>query len=128
MSTINQKDDFMEKAEVEPAHKSINIPDDFVYNATTTAVPKEVIQYHYERAKGGKLHKKRPGQSVRREMTERRISNNIQMYNSAMIIPDTKELFIGQSQQDYGFSQNDFAQSNMSIGTQQDFVRSQLSS
>lgn len=64
--------------------QSFNLPDDYRYDATTSAVPKEIIQRNFDKIKQGKLHPKRQGQSIRREMTERRISNNIMMYNSAV--------------------------------------------
>lgn len=72
------------------------MPDDFKYNPNSTAVPVEIIQRNFDKIKQGKLHPKRPGQSVRREMTERRISNNIMLYNSAVMKPDAAELFVGQ--------------------------------
>ena len=72
------------------------VREDFKYNANTTAVPIEIIQRNFEKIKEGVLHPKRKGQSIRREMTERRISNNIQLYNAAVMQPDSTMLFIGQ--------------------------------
>ena len=74
------------------------MPDGFIYNPNASAVPLEVIQNNYNKIKQGRLHPKRPGQSVRREMTERRISNNIMLYNSAIVKPNEQDLFIGQKQ------------------------------
>ena len=66
-----------------------------MYNPNTSAVPVEVIQKNFDKIKQGKLHPKRPNQSIRREMTERRISQNILLYNSAANRQDKVDLFIG---------------------------------
>ena len=66
-----------------------------MYNAYQPAVPREVIQANFNKIAQRSLHPKRQGHSVRREMTERKISDNIMQFNSAIISPDTSELFIG---------------------------------
>ena len=75
----------------------VSIPADFKYDATTPAVPLEVTQHNYDKIFEGKLHPRRAGQSVRREMTERRISMNIALFNSAVEKKNNNDLFIGRS-------------------------------
>ena len=61
----------------------MRVPEGFVYNAKTLAVPREVIQDNYNKIFDGRLHPKRKNHSIRREMTERRITENIRQYNTA---------------------------------------------
>ena len=56
--------------------------------------------------------------SVRREITEKRISQNIQNYNSATVMPETADLFIGRSK-DYETSMiNEESTARRSLATQ----------
>ena len=53
----------------------INIqPKNFVYNPNVPALPLEVINANFQKIFDGGLHPKQSGHSIRREMTELRIS------------------------------------------------------
>ena len=71
------------------------MPEGFVYNAKTLAVPREVIQDNYNKIFDGRLHPKRKNHSIRREMTERRITENIRQYNTANAQTNMTDLWVG---------------------------------
>ena len=73
----------------------MKVPEGFVYNAKTLAVPREVIQDNYNKIFDGRLHPKRKSHSIRREMTERRITENIRQYNSTNIQANMSDLWVG---------------------------------
>ena len=58
-------------------------------------MPMEVINDNYKKMFDGRLHPRRPGHSVRREMTEQRISDNIKKFNSTVDRSDISDLFVG---------------------------------
>ena len=74
-----------------------HMPEGIVNNAAGPALPPEIVQMNYLKNFDGSLHPKRPSNSVRREMTERRISQNIKQFNSAVATNDISDLYVGSS-------------------------------
>ena len=69
------------------------------HTASTSAIPREVIQDKYNKIKLGLLHPRKNSKSVRREITEQRIQENVRQFNSTTTVKNSDDLFVGKSPQ-----------------------------
>ena len=67
------------------------------HTASTSAIPQEVIQDNYNKILQGQLHPQKHSRSVRREITEQRIQENVRQYNSTVSEINTDDLFVGHT-------------------------------